>query len=171
MPKFFKRDTTTGRNAEEATISTSAGVGSVAKVPELDSNGKLDSSFMPTGIGADTFVAQASEALSAGDFVQCWDSAGSFRVRKADGSMTGKAADGFVIAAVASAANATVYFEGQNNQKTGLTPGARYYLDGATAGAVTLTPVTGTGKTHQYLGKAVSATTIATEIDDPLDLA
>lgn len=170
MPKFIKRDSTTGRGTEEATIATSAGAGSVAKVPELDAAGKLDQSFMPSGIGADTTVIVASEALAAGDFVQMWDNAGSFRVRKADGSTTGKAAEGFVIAAVASAANATVYHEGQNNQLTGLTAGVRYYLNGTTAGGVTLTPVTGGGKTHQYLGKAVSATVIASEIDDPIDL-
>jgi hypothetical protein len=170
MAKFLKRDAATGEVTEEATLAVSAGAASAGRVAELDANGKFDQSMMPSGIGADTIVVQASEALAAGDFVQIWDSAGNVRVRKADASTVGKAADGYVLAAVASAANATVYLEGQNNQRAGLTAGARYYLSDTVPGGITAVPVAGAGKTHQYIGKALSATTIGFEADDPIRL-
>lgn len=45
--------------------TTSAGAGDAGKLPGLDSNGKLDISFMPTGVGGDTQTLTAGEALSA----------------------------------------------------------------------------------------------------------
>jgi hypothetical protein len=74
---------------------------------------------MPTGIGADTASITASEALAAGDLVNIYDSTGA-KCRKADASTSGKEAHGFVLAAVESAASATVYFEGSNTQVTGI---------------------------------------------------
>jgi hypothetical protein len=152
------------------TLAVSAGVGSAGGIPQLDANGKLDSSFMPSGIGADTTVAPATEALSAGDFVNFWSNAGVLSVRKADASAAngGKKADGFVKTAVANAANATVLNEGQNDQLGGLTIGAEYFLSATTPGAVTNVPPTTAGQTVQYLGKAVTATTVTTEIDTPI---
>lgn len=193
MAKFLKLDSN-GRVAEEAAVSTSAGAGDSGKVPQLngsgildstivnsktssagagdagkvvalDGAGRIDSSMMPVGIGADTATIVASEALSAGDFVNVWDDAGTIKVRKADATAAGKEADGFVLAAVSSAANATVYFEGQNNQRSGLTLGARYFLS-TTAGGVTTTAPTGSGNVVQYLGRAVSATAISFEGDE-----
>ena len=101
--------------------------------------------MMPSGLGADTASVTASEALAAGDYVNIWDNAGAVRVRKADANTLGKPADGFVIAAVANAATALVYLEGQNNQHTGLVGGTRYYLSAAVAGAITPAPVIGAG--------------------------
>ena len=170
MPKFIKRDATTGRATEESTLAVSAGAGSAGRVPELDAGGKLDQSLMPSGIGADTASITASEALAAGDYVNIWDNAGSVRVRKADANSLGKPADGYVLAAVSNAAVALVYLEGQNNQHTGLIGGTRYYLSATVPAAVTATPVTGTGRTHQYIGKALNATTIGFEADDAIDL-
>lgn len=169
MSKFITRDASSGRLVEEATLATSPGATAAGRVPHLDADGKLDASFMPSGVGADSFAVVASEALAAGAFVNLWNDAGALRARNADGTTTGFAADGFVRQAVAAGATAQVFFEGQNNQLTGLTVGATYYL--AAGGGVTSTAPTGAGKTHQLLGKAVSATTIATEIGEPIDLA
>lgn len=191
--KFLKIDSS-GRTAEETSVATSAGAGDdgklvalttagvldstivnsvqasagagdAAKVVALDSAGRIDSTMMPVGVGADTATIVASEALSAGDFVNVWDDAGTIKVRKADATTAGKEADGFVLAAVSSAANATVYFEGQNNQRTGLTLGARYYLSTTPGGAAT-TVLTSAGNVVQYLGRAVSTTTIVFEGDE-----
>jgi hypothetical protein len=170
MPKYLKRDAATGRTIEEAGLATSAGVSSAGLFPQLDANGKLDTSFMPSGIGAETQSVIASEALAAGEAVNFWSNAGVINARKADGSTVGKPADGYVKAAFASAATAIVFTDGLNDQLTGLTPGARIYLSGATAGAVTSTVVTGAGKTHQYLGKAISATSLQFEPHEPIDL-
>ena len=71
----------------------------------------------------------------------------------------GKKLDGFVIAAVASGASATVYRNGLNTGLSGLTPGADYYL-GTTAGTFTATPPSAAGQTLQYAGKAITATSL-----------
>ena len=73
--------------------------------------------------------------------------------------------------AVVAAANATVYFEGTNNDLSGLTAGARQFL--GTAGGVTATPPTfaGGATISQLVGSAISATEIDTDIDDCIVLA
>ncbi len=154
-----------GRKQEVTSVNASAGAGDANKIVALDAAGKLDNSMMPTGIGADTKIIPSSENLAAGDFVNLWDDAGTLKARKADATTSGKEADGFVLAAVTAPANATVYFEGTNNQRTGLTPGARQYLH-TTAGGVTDTPPSTAGNVVQYLGKAISATEITFEPDD-----
>lgn len=159
-----------GRIAEEAATVTSAGAADEGKIVALDSSGRLDNSVMPVGIGADTAIIQASEALAAGDFVNVHNVSGSARVRKADAAAAGKEAHGFVLASVASGANATVYFEGHNTQVTGRTIGARQYLSASTPGAATETAPSGAGNVVQLLGFAVSATSIATEIEDGIVL-
>src|SRR5687768_3186062 len=101
--------------------ASSAGAGESGKLVQLDGSGRIDNTMMPVGIGADTALITASEALAAGDFVNIWNSTGA-KVRKADAT-TEKPAHGFVLAAVSSGAQATVYFEGTNTGVTGQTPG------------------------------------------------
>lgn len=165
MAKYIKLSN--GGFAEESSVGTSGGAGDAGKLPHLDGSGRLDGSLMPPGIGADTKPIQASEALVAGDFVNVWDSAGSFRVRKADASADGKRAHGFVLAAVASGATGTVYFEGANNQVSGLTAG-EVYLSATSPGQVTATPPSTAGQVVQRLGVAVAANEINTEIGPPV---
>lgn len=151
-----------GTTTEKAAIQTSAGAGDAGKIPAVDAAGKLDTSFMPVGIAAATAVVTASEALAAGDFVNIWNSTGA-KARKADASTSGKEAHGFVLAAVSNGAAATVYFPGEENtQVSGATPGV-VYLSDATPGGFTSTAPSGTGKTVQRLGIAVSATEIIFE--------
>lgn len=148
---------------------TSAGAGDAGKIPALDGSGRLDTSMMPVGIGADTAVIVASEALAAGDFVNIWNSTGA-KARKADASASGKEAHGFVLAAVSNAANATVYFEGTNTQVTGLTPGV-VFLSASTAGQATGSAPSGTGQVVQRLGVAISTTAINFDGGPPIVLA
>lgn len=137
---------------------TSAGVSDAGKIIALDSSGKLDASVLPAGVGQNVSIIPASEALDAGDFVNVWLDAGAAKVRKADSS-NNRRAHGFVRAAVASAASATVYAPGElNDQLTGLTVGADYML--GTAGDATTTAPTGTGEIVQGIGVAESATAI-----------
>ncbi len=124
------------------------------KIPILDGNGRLDASTMPAGFGVDQNVVLATEALSAGDFVNVH--AGG--VRKADAA-TNKPAHGFVLSAVANGAQANVIAEGTNTAVSGLTMGP-VWLSATTPGAATNTPPSGTGKLVQPLGKAVSATAV-----------
>lgn len=155
----------TGRLREIAATIVSAGVANEGDLVALDATGKLDPSVMPVGIGADTTVLPASEALAEGDFVNYWNDAGTMKMRKADSSVEGKEADGFVLDNYAEAANALAYNEGSNTKRTGLTPGARYYLSTTPGGATTTAP-TATGNVVQYLGRAISTTTIVFEGDE-----
>ena len=148
--------------------TTSAGAGDTGKLPALDATGRLDTSFMPVGMGADTQVITASEALAAGDFVNIWSSTG-FKARKADATVAGKHAMGFVLSAVSSGAAATVYFEGTNTAVTGQSPGDVYLS--VTAGTATGTPPTGSGNVVQPIGIATSATTINFQYNRPITLA
>jgi hypothetical protein len=151
-----------------AAIATSAGAGDADKIPCLDATGKLDNSFMPAGLGTDQFTLNASEALSAGDFVNVWNDAGTAKVRKADAS-NGRRADGFVLAAVTSGNPATVYTADENTGLSGMTIGARQYL--GTSGARTETVPTTAGHIVQYLGVARSATALVYEVAEPVTLA
>jgi hypothetical protein len=158
-----------GTITEKAATVTSAGVGNAGNITALDSTGHLDNSVMPTGIGADTQAITASEALAAGDLVNIWNSTGA-KARKADGSVAGKEAHGFVLAAVASAATATVYFTGTDTQVTGATPGV-VFLSAATPGGFTSTAPSGTGQTIQRVGVATGTTTLNFKPGTPIVLA
>ena len=149
-------------------VTTSAGAGNDGDIVALDATGRIDNSMMPVGIGADTKSIQASENLAAGDFVNVHNSGGA-RVRKADATTAGKGAHGFVLAAVTSGANATVYFEGTNNQVTGLTPGDVFLQ--TTAGLSGATVPSAAGNVVQRLGAAVSATEVSFEPGTPVTLA
>lgn len=168
MADKFLRNNAGVITEKEATV-TSAGAGDAGEIVALDAAGKLDNSVLPTGIGADTAEITASEDLAAGDMVNIHDVTGAFRVRKADASAVGTQAHGFVLAAVTSGQNATVYFEGSNTQKTGLTPAVHYLSE--TAGAVTTTAPTTSGAIVQKVGVATSATVLNVEIQEPIVLA
>ena len=149
--------------------TSSAGSGDSGKVVALDVSGRIDSCMMPVGIGADTAVVLASESLAAGNYVNIYNNAGTANVRKADATTAGKEANGFVLAAVASGANATVYFEGTNTAVTGLTPGTQFLS--TTAGTGGTAAPTGSGNVVQRLGFAVSATAMNFEAAQPIVLA
>jgi hypothetical protein len=154
---------------EIAGLVTSAGAGDAGKLVATDGTGRLDLSLMPVGTDVEVQTITASENLSAGDFVNIWVSSGT-KVRKADGSTTGKKAHGFVLAAVTSGASATVYMGAVNTQVTGATVGD-VYLSATTPGGFTSTAPTGSGQTVQNLGCAVSATAIDFKPTAPIVLA
>lgn len=170
MAKYLKIGTN-GATVEGATIATSAGAGDSGKIPEVDSSGRLDASFMPLGTAIETKSILASEALAAGDFVNVYSNAGVLNVRKADASSNAKEAHGFVLAVVTSGANATVYYGNLNNQQSGLTIGVNHFLSASTPGRATATAPTGTGKIIQKLGVATSATEMLVEIQPTIELA
>jgi hypothetical protein len=155
---------------EVAALLTSAGAGDAGKIPALDSSGRLDDSFMPVGIGADTKAIVTSEALTAGDFVNIYDVAGTATCRKASAADATKLAHGFVLDNVSSAANATVYFEGANTGVTGLTAGTTYVLSASTPGAVVAlaSAPAADGNVLQVLGVATATTEINVEIGQPI---
>jgi hypothetical protein len=130
---------------------TVGGAANAGNVPALDANGQLGVTMLPTGVGPDTQVLPATEAISAGALVNVWVSSGTVSVRNADGSTVGKEADGFVLAAVTSGNQATVYLSGLNTAVSGLTAGLAYLSD-TTVGGVSATGATTAGHTYQQVG-------------------
>lgn len=163
-----KKLLTVASDGSQATYSgktTSAGAGDAGEVPVLDGAGKLDISMMPNGVGGDALTLTSGEALTAGDYV--YISAAGL-VFKADNSAIGKAARGYVLQSVAITTAVVVYFDDNNTGVTGKTPGVTYYTS-STAGAVTASPdVTTVGKVLQEVGFATSASSIHTNIQEPI---
>ena len=156
-----------GTLTEKAAIISSAGAGDSGKIIALDAAGRIDNSMMPVGIGTDTGAVTASENLSAGDFVNIWNSTGA-KVRKADATTAGKRAHGFVLASVTSGNTATVYFEGTNTAVTGQTPGEVFLS--TTAGLSTATAPSSPGNVVQRIGFAISATAINFQAGEAITL-
>lgn len=155
--KYLKLGTD-GLPTEVEGLQSSAGAGDAGKIPALDAAGRLSTTMMPAGIGQNVSTFPAFEGLAAGDWVNIFDDAGTPKVRKADNS-NARRAHGFVRAVVSAAATATVYGPGElNDQLSGLTVGAEYFL-GTAATEVTSIP-TASGSIVQALGVAESATAI-----------
>lgn len=165
---FITRDTTTGLRKEVAANQT-GGSGAENAIAAYDSTGRVPLAAMPVGIVPDSQALLAGEALTAGDY--CYINS-SDEIVRASAAPGGHEATGFVLASSALADPATIYFEGRNTAHTGLTPGARYFLSATVPGGVTTTPVVGTGKMHQQIGNAASATemntTLTADIISPL---
>jgi len=136
---------------------TAAVTSTADSVVATDGTGKIDSSFLPAGLGVDTITATASEAISAGAFVDLYLAGGVLKARNADASTTGKFADGFALSAISSGASGSITLAGQNNSLSALTIGSDYWLDPAVPGGATATPPSTSGQTSQYLGVALSA--------------
>jgi hypothetical protein len=151
----------------------SGGAANAGDIPAGDSSGRLDKSWMPVGVGADTFTAVASETLSAGDFVNTFSNSGVFSARKADNS-NGRAAHGFVLAAASATQTATIYNLGEaNTSLSSLAIGTQYFL--GVAGGVIATPLDkddpdNAGFLSQRLGFARSATELLTVQAPPVKL-
>lgn len=135
--------------------TTSVGAGSSGKVVALGASGKIDESMLPTG--PELATAVASEAISAGNLVNIYSNAGVSTMRKADAA-SNRPANGYVLAAVASAATGTYYSDGRITGLSGLTAGTSLWL--GAAGATSSTAPTATGSIQQRIGHASSATEI-----------
>lgn len=151
-----------------AALVSSSGAADAGKIVATGSDGRLDESLMPVGIGANTTPATATEEIGAGKFVNFHSSAGALSIRLADNS-NNRPANGFVKELVTSGAEGTVYpLDSTNAGLSGLTPGTRYFL--GQAGAVIATPLdpaveANYGKVTQFLGTAKSATELVTTDD------
>lgn len=139
-----------------------------SKTLKLKPDGKIDDAVMPSAYGPDVATIQASEALSAGNYVNIHDVTGAFRVRKADAS-NGREAHGFVLAGVSSGNPATVYFDSTNTQVTGQTAGPVYLS--ATPGTGAAAAPSTSGHIVQRIGLAHSATAVNFAYNPPILLA
>jgi hypothetical protein len=148
-------------------LQSSVGAGDAGKIVALDDTGRIHSTMMPVGIAADTATITTSEAVAAGDFVNIHNSTGA-KVRKADATVAGKEAHGFVLVGAAAAAPATVYFEGTNTMVSGQTPGIAFLT--TTPGIAGAAPPAAAGNIVQSVGIAVSTTAINFEYNAPITL-
>lgn len=160
---------TSGVPTEETAIATSAGAGDANKIAKLDSSGRFDASMMPVGTDISVLTVTTSEAVSAGDWINLWNSTG-LKARKADATTAGKEAHGFVLAGFGSGASATVYLDGVNTAVTGRTVGARQFLH-TTAGGSTETAPSSTGNVDQVVGVASATTAVVFNPSVPILVA
>lgn len=158
-----------GKYQEYVAKDISAGAADAGQIVALNAAGQVDSTMMPTGILAEVGTALASEALTAGNFVQVYNNAGVANVRRADASTTGKQSNSFVLASFASGATATFYVAGINNAVTGQVPGPVFLS--TTPGGVQTTAPTVAGQIAQQVGEAISATAISFQPQMPLSRA
>lgn len=162
--RFLTRDE--GKTKQKQATVKSTGAVDGGSILALDESGRLDPSVLPTGVGVQVDIIPASEALDSGDYVNIFDDAGVAKVRKADNS-NGRYADGFVLTAVATSADASVYpLDGVNSAMTSLQAGKEYWL--GVAGDVIDTPldesdVLNANKISQQIGKALSDTELRTD--------
>ena len=147
---------------EREAITASAGAGDAGKHIAANGSGKIDSTFLPDGIGDDDRTFVCSENLAAGDLVNIHDDAGTPKVRKADAS-NGRIAHGYVKSAYTAGATATVHLDGTNDAVSGLTAGNTMYLSGSTAGAITATAPSTSGHIVQRVGFAMTSTELSFE--------
>ena len=164
--KYIKNNA--GQLAEVEATVTSTGATDAGKIVALDTSGKLDTTVMPTGIGAQTQAMVCSENLTAGDLINIWNDSGTRKARRADCS-NGRRAHGFVLSGFTSGATATIYLDDTLTGLTSLTPGAMYYL--STTGAASSTAPSTAGQISQEIGVAVSTTAISFEPQQPITLA
>lgn len=160
-----------GRYVVLAATIISAGVASAGKLVGLGSDGRLDASVLPLGVGANVVTATAAEAIGAGKFVELFYDVGVLKMRLADNSNL-RVAWGYVKTAVDADAGGTAYrLNTVNANLSGLVPGADYWL--GTAGGIISTPLDAeedAGTLDQYLGRASSATELVTVEHSPVYL-
>lgn len=164
-PKFLRN--VSGKIKEIIAAVTSTPDSIVA----TDATGRIDVSFMPTGVGSEVITMVTSENLTAGDLVNVYSNAGVITARKADATTNAKTAHGFVLANVTSPATATIYLPSQTNSAvTALTLGAEYYLS-TTPGGVTTTAPSATGNLVQRVGIADKTTEFVFVPYVPIEIA
>ena len=157
---------TTGGNFTEKRGVQAGGSSNANKIAALDSAGKIANTMLPDGIGQDTIVVQASEALSAGQFVNIWKSGSDTRVRRASATSAITRADGFIKEDVASGSDATIFISGINTDVGGsINEGDKVFL-GTNPGEGRSIPPTSANNIAQYLGVCTDDNTVAVDIRD-----
>ena len=161
-------DRSGGKFVQKEAINTSAGAGDAGKLIKTNSQGDVDETFLPDGIGIDSVTVTAAGGLAEGDIVNIYNDEGTIKARKADAGTNKYIAHGYCPEAILDAAEGTVYLTG-SIITTGLTVGNYYLSD--TPGSKSTAPPTGTGKIDQVIGWAVSTTKLRFEPQEEIELA
>lgn len=159
-----------GRVQEQVPITTSAGAGDAAKMVQTNGSGVFDASLMPPGIAADQVTANANGTITAKDLVYM-EAAGTI-ARATAAAGTPKQAMGWAQASATTGNPVTMQLEGMMTGLSGLTAGSRYFLSDVTPGGLLIDPgPVGSGKLAQYIGTALTTTSLNFEPDDGVLLA
>src|SRR5208282_2858136 len=151
-------------------VSISSGADDAGSVPVLGPNGQLDPSMIPPITGP-YIEGTPGEDVQAGDFVYCSEIDGLLYLADWSAANAFQAVGFMLVTAPAGQPLAAYSTSGQDKFLNGLTPGARYYGDPANPGGVTSTLPKGAGVLSQFLGYAVSSTSIDVDITDSIVLA
>lgn len=160
-----------GRKKLVEAAASSSGAADQDRVVKTGADGRIDSTLLPSGLGDESKTVIASEALTAGDFVNIFNdlsggAPGVTSVRRANATAAGSEAVGYVLNNFAAGEDATVFFEGENTALTGIVPNTTYFLSTTVPGGVTDTPAMATGNIVQQLGTGCSTTSIIYREDD-----
>ena len=118
------------------------------------------------------FDATAFENVTAGDALFMRSSDGQVgKASAANGSLENAIVIGFADTTVSANSTVKVIVAGTLSTLTGLDAGDLYFLSPSTAGAITLTPPSGTGQAVTRVGEAATASKFATHIEPPVKLS
>lgn len=131
------------------------------KRPLCHYNGEIEelrtTDFLPGYNPLSSIEIESFEPLSAGNFINVFNDSGA-KCRKADASEYGKEAHGYVLTSASGSESIVVYFDGINDQLSGLIPGPLFLS--TTPGLCSSTSASGSGNIVQRLGLAISETTM-----------
>ena len=131
------------------------------EIVALDTNGLLDPTMFPAGIGGSVVNMEVGIGVTAGDFVNIYNNT-TIMCRPANATDATKPCHGFVLTTEIATAFVDVYFEGINTAATASTLGAIQFLavtDGDSVG----TAPSAAGNIVQRVGVAHSLTAISFE--------
>ena len=161
--------TTSGTYTMAVPAIVSTGTANAGNIVALGSNGLLDASMMPSGIGATVVTCVTSASISAGQLVNFYSNSGTLTARPADSTAAGSEANGFATAAVASGASGSFNVGGIVTGLSGLTIGSVYFL--GTVVFFSYSSAKTAGNIQQIVGKALSATSLEFAPLAPLTVA
>ena len=122
--------------------------------------------FAPLQVG---FNATAFENVADGDALFMRTSDGQVgKASAANGSLENAIVIGFADTTVSANSTVKVIVAGTLSTLTGLDAGDLYFLSPSTAGAITLTPPSGTGQAVTRVGEASTTTDFAIHIEPPV---
>jgi hypothetical protein len=112
----------------------------------------------------------AVETIPFGAMISLTNSAGVLVVRNAQASTAAKMADGFCTtgAGIAIGSVGEVQLADGVTNFTGLVVGSRYWLDAVNPGLVTPIAPVAVGNIEQYIGRAITTTSLAVHIGYPI---
>ena len=154
-----------GNKRLKVATSVSTGLTDAGKVMCTNSEGVLDTSMLPKGIGLDVYSAITSVALTPYQMVNIYNNAGVPTVKLAQANAVGTEAIGYVKDTYAIGDTALVYIEGEFNM-SGATVNTNYFLSDTVAGEITSTAPTSGGTFIQRVGRCYDIGKVRFEQDE-----